>query len=265
VKGVVLAGGYGTRLEPMTRVVNKHLLDVFDQPMVHYPIDALRRAGIDEIVLVTGDEVEQFRTLLGDGSELGVRLTYARQDGAGGIADALRQAQPFVAGERIVAILGDNLYQDDLRPFVEAFREQPSGARILLKHVADARRFGVATVDRDRIVEILEKPADPPTDLAVTGCYMYDARVFEIIEGLQPSARGELEITDVNNAYVARGELRFDVLTGWWTDAGTPPSKLKASILVALTKGVTFHAERAPIFRASGEGPGRRSPIPCES
>jgi glucose-1-phosphate thymidylyltransferase len=242
VKGVVLAGGYGTRLAPMTKVVNKHLLDVFDQPMIHYPIDTLRRAGIEDVVLVTGAEIEQFKTLLGDGSDLGVRLTYARQDGAGGIADALRLARPFTAREPIVAILGDNLYQDDLRPFVDAFRAQGSGARILLKHVEDARRFGVAEVDGDRIVAIVEKPDRPPTDLAVTGCYMYDPQVFEIVDALRPSARGELEITDVNNAYVARGELRFDVLSGWWTDAGTHPSKLKASILVALTRGVTFHA-----------------------
>jgi glucose-1-phosphate thymidylyltransferase len=242
VKGVVLAGGFGTRLAPMTKVVNKHLLDVFDQPMVYYPLQALQRAGISDVVLVTGAEIDQFRELLGDGSELGLRLEYARQDGAGGIAEALALARPHVAGDSLVAILGDNLYQDDLTPYVDAFRDQAGGARILLKRVEDARRFGVATVSGDRIVEIVEKPAQPASDLAVTGCYMYDPAVFEIVAGLARSDRGELEITDVNNAYIARGELRFDVLTGWWTDAGTHPSKLKASILVALTKGVTFHA-----------------------
>jgi glucose-1-phosphate thymidylyltransferase len=194
------------------------------------------------VVLVTGAEIDQFKELLGDGSELGLRLEYARQDGAGGIAEALSLASPHVAGDSLVAILGDNLYQDDLTPYVDAFRDQGGGARILLKRVEDARRFGVATVSGDRIVEIVEKPAQPASDLAVTGCYMYDPAVFEIVAGLAPSDRGELEITDVNNAYIARGDMRFDVLTGWWTDAGTHPSKLKASILVALTKGVTFHA-----------------------
>ena len=242
MKGVVLAGGFGTRLAPMTKVVNKHLLDVFDQPMVYYPLQALRTAGISDVVLVTGAEIDQFKELLGDGSELGLRLEYARQDGAGGIAEALALAGPHVAGDSLVAILGDNLYQDDLTPYVDAFRDQGGGARILLKRVEDARRFGVATVSGDRIVEVVEKPAEPASDLAVTGCYMYDPAVFEIVAGLAPSDRGELEITDVNNAYIARGEMRFDVLTGWWTDAGTHPSKLKASILVALTKGVTFHA-----------------------
>ena len=241
VKGVVLAGGYGTRLAPMTRVVNKHLLDVFDQPMVYYPIQSLARAGITDVVLVTGDEIEQFQALLGDGSELGVSLTFVRQDGAGGIAAALGLVAPHADGP-VVAMLGDNLYQDDLTPYVDAFRAQGGGARILLKQVEDARRFGVARVDGERIVEIVEKPEHPASDLAVTGCYMYDQRVFEIVAGLQPSDRGELEITDVNNAYMQRGELHFDVLPGWWTDAGTYPSKLKASILVALTKGVTFHA-----------------------
>jgi glucose-1-phosphate thymidylyltransferase len=242
VKGVVLAGGYGTRLAPMTRVVNKHLLDVFDQPMVYYPIQTLARAGISDIVLVTGAELEQFRALLGEGEELEVSITYVQQQGAGGIAEALGLVRPHVAGEPVVAILGDNLFQDDIRPYVEAFRAQDGGARILLKRVEDASRFGVAVVEGDRIVRIVEKPRDDVGDLAVTGCYMYDGRVFDIVAGLEPSARGELEITDVNNAYIEAGELRFDVLPGWWTDAGTHPSKLKASILVALGKGVTFHA-----------------------
>ena len=192
--------------------------------------------------MVVGRFGDQVQTVLGDGSGLGVSIAYAHQEGEAGIADALAQARPHVGDDRIVAILGDNLYQDDLRPYVDAFRAQPAGARILLKQVEDARRFGVATVDGDRITGIEEKPSAPRSDLAVTGCYMYDADVFDIVAGLEPSARGELEITDVNNAYVARGEMAFDVLPGWWTDAGTHASKLKASILVALTKGVTFHA-----------------------
>ncbi|HEY7874770.1 MAG TPA: sugar phosphate nucleotidyltransferase [Actinomycetota bacterium] len=244
MKGVVLAGGLGTRFHPVTQVVNKHLLDVFDEPMVFYPIKTLAAAGITEMVLVTGREIDQFRDLLGEGSALGVSVEYAQQEGEGGIADALAKAAPFVGSDRIVVILGDNIFQEDLRPYVEAYREQPSGAKLLLKRVAlqDARRFGVATIDGERIVSIVEKPEEPATDLVVTGCYMYDERVFEIVDGLVPSARGELEITDVNNAYAAAGDMSFDVLSGWWTDAGTPPSKLKASILVALAKGVTFHA-----------------------
>jgi glucose-1-phosphate thymidylyltransferase len=240
--GVVLAGGHGTRLAPMTNVVNKHLLDVFDQPMVYYPLQALQRSGITDVVLVTGAEIEQFKTLLGDGSGLGLNIEYAQQDGAGGIAHALGLTQPHVGDDALVAILGDNLFQDELAPYVQAFREQERGARILLKQVADARRFGVASIDGDRIKKIEEKPQNPETDMAVTGCYMYDNRVFDIISTLRPSQRGELEITDVNNTYIAAGELQYDVLNGWWTDAGTAPSKLKASILVALSKGVTFHA-----------------------
>jgi glucose-1-phosphate thymidylyltransferase len=244
VKGVVLAGGLGTRFHPVTRVVNKHLLDVFDEPMVFYPIRSLAAAGVTDIVLVTGSEIQQFRDLLGDGSALGVSLQYAQQEGEGGIADALAKAAPHVGADPTVVILGDNIFQEDLKTYVDAYRQQGRGAKVLLKRVAvqDARRFGVASVDGDRILEIVEKPTEPASDLVVTGCYMYDGRVFEIIEGLEPSARGELEITDVNNAYAASGDLTFDILTGWWTDAGTPPSKLKASILVALAKGVTFHA-----------------------
>jgi glucose-1-phosphate thymidylyltransferase len=197
---------------------------------------------VSEVSLVTlAAEVDQFRALLGDGSELGVSLTFVCQEGAGGIAEALGLVRDQVDGP-LVAILGDNLFQDDLRPYVEAFGKQGGGARILLKQVEDARRCGVATVDGERIVEIVEKPSRPASNLAVTGCYMYDEHVFDIVAGLEPSDRGELEITDVNRAYMERGELHYDVLPGWWTDAGTYPSKLKASILVALGKGVTFHA-----------------------
>lgn len=244
MKGVVLAGGLGTRWLPLTTVVNKHLLDVFDEPMVFFPITSLVRAGIEDIVVVTGRDLDQFRVLLGDGSAVGANISYAHQEGELGIADALAKAEPFIGDDRMVVILGDNIFQEDLATYVKQFAAQASGAKLLLKRVSveDARRFGVVSFEGDRVTGIVEKPADPPSDLVVTGCYMYDARVFEIVKGLTPSARGELEITDVNNDYIAAGDLTYEVLTGWWTDAGTPPSKLKASILVALAKGVTFHA-----------------------
>lgn len=244
MKGVVLAGGYGTRFHPVTRVVNKHMLDVFDEPMVYYPIRSLVGAGITDIVLVTISEaVEQFRTLLGDGSELGVSLEYANQEGAGGIAEALMQAAPMVAGDDVMVVLGDNIFQDNLSGYVDSFRDQGKGAKILLKQVSldDALRFGVAEVRDGNIIGIEEKPSNPKSGLIVTGCYMYDDRVFDLIGTLTPSARGELEVTDLNNIYVEEGTMSYDILRGWWTDAGTPASKLKASILVALEKGVTFH------------------------
>ena len=244
MKGVVLAGGTGSRFHPVTKVVNKHLLDVFDEPMVFFPLKQLAAAGIKEVVLVTGEGIDQFRSLLGDGEELGLRIDYAKQEGELGIAHALAHAQPFVGDEPVVVILGDNIFQEDLEPFISSFRSEPRGAKLLLKRVAreDAKRFGVASVGGERIVRIVEKPSEPDSDLVVTGCYMYDSKVFEIISGLEPSGRGEYEITDVNNAYIDVEQMSFDVLKGWWTDAGTPPSKLKASILVALNKGVTFHA-----------------------
>lgn len=244
MKGVVLAGGLGTRWHPISKVVNKHLLDVFDEPMVFFPLKTLIRAGVTDIVVVTGEEIDQFQALLGDGRELGATISYAQQEGNRGIADALAKAESHVGDQKMVVILGDNIYQEDLSPFVQAFGSQTSGAKLLLKRVAveDAKRFGVATLEGDRIISIVEKPREPASDLVITGCYMYDPDVFEIIKGLKPSARGELEITEVNNVYIERGALSYDVLNGWWTDAGTPPSKLKASILVALAKGVTFHA-----------------------
>jgi glucose-1-phosphate thymidylyltransferase len=244
MKGIVLAGGLGTRMHPVTKVINKHLLDVFDEPMIFYPIKSLARAGVTDLVVVTGQEIDQFQRLLGDGSELGVRLTYTKQEGELGIADALAKAEPFVKDDRMIVILGDNIFQDDLSPFIRSYEKQSGGAKLLLKRVAveDAMRFGVASIDGDRIVEIVEKPREPASDFVVTGCYMYDSQVFKIVEGLTPSGRGELEITDVNNTYAEWGEATFDIIQGWWTDAGTPQSKLKASILVALNKGVTFHA-----------------------
>ncbi len=244
MKGVVLAGGYGTRFHPVTRVVNKHLLDVFDEPVVYYPIRTLAEAGITDVVVVTiSEEVGQFKKLLGSGSELGVSVEYATQEGAGGIAEALLQAEPLVKDEELVVVLGDNIFQETIEPYVEAFRKQDKGAKILLKQVSldDALRFGVAEVRDGKIIGIEEKPAQPKSGLIVTGCYMYDDRVFDFIQTLKPSARGELEVTDLNNLYIEEGSMTYDVLRGWWTDAGTPASKLRASILVALEKGVTFH------------------------
>jgi glucose-1-phosphate thymidylyltransferase len=242
VRGVLLAGGLGTRFHPVTRVVNKHLLDVYDEPMIFYPIRTLAGAGITDIVVVTGDEIPQFKRLLGDGADLGVTLEYAYQQGEGGIADALAKAEGFVRGSSVVVVLGDNIFQEDLTPYVEAFRTQEKGAKILLKEVSveDARRFGVAEVRDGAVVRIEEKPPEPRSHLVVTGCYMYDARAFDFVRLLSPSARGELEVTDLNNIYVDEHTMTYDVLKGWWTDAGTPSSKLKASILVALAKGVAF-------------------------
>ncbi len=245
MKGVVLAGGLGTRMYPVTKVVNKHLLDVFDEPMIAYPIKALAGAGISEITVVTQDTaVSQFKELLGDGSEYGVSLTFAAQPAADlGIADAIARAEGLVGGGPIVTILGDNIFQDDLTPFVEQFRAQDKGAKILLKQVSpdDATRFGVVEVKDGKILGIEEKPSKPKSSLIVTGCYMYDDRVFDFIRTLEPSGRGELEVTDVNNVYIEEGTMTSNVLSGWWTDAGTPASKLKASIMVALEKGVNFH------------------------
>lgn len=244
MKGIVLAGGLGTRFHPVTRVVNKHLLDVYDEPMIFYPIRTLAQAGVTDVVVVTGDEITQFKRLLDDGSDLGVNIAYAYQQGERGIADALGKAENFVHDSSVVVILGDNLFQEDLTPYVRAFEAQEKGAKVLLKRVSmgDAKRFGVAEIHDGKIMRIEEKPQDPKSDLVVSGCYMFDARVFDFVRLLVPSARQELEVTDLNNMYVEEGTMTYDVLKGWWTDAGTPASKLKASILVALAKGVTFHS-----------------------
>jgi glucose-1-phosphate thymidylyltransferase len=234
MKGIVLAGGLGTRLHPLTKITNKHLLPVYDKPMIYYPIRALVRAGITDILIVTGgNHSGDFLTLLGNGKEFGLQhLNYTYQEGEGGIAEALGLAEYFAAGEKICVILGDNIIEKSIAKAAEAFRRQPKGARILLKEVPDPERFGVPVLEGDRIVRIEEKPIEPPSRYAVTGIYMYDARVFEIIRGLEPSARGELEITDVNNAYIETGDLAWDILDGWWTDAGTFPSLFRASELV---------------------------------
>ncbi len=235
MKGVILAGGLGTRLAPLTRVTNKHLLPVYDKPMVYYPIQCLINAGIEEIMIVTGgNDAGDFLRLLGNGHEFGLRdLHYTYQEGEGGIAEALSLAEHFADGDKIVVVLGDNIIENNIRKAVGEFFAQGRGAKILLKQVPDPQRFGVAEVDGDRIVRIVEKPKQPKSNLAVIGIYMYDRQVFDIIRPLTPSARGELEITDVNNAYIEQGTMTFDVLDGWWTDAGTFESLHRASNLVA--------------------------------
>jgi glucose-1-phosphate thymidylyltransferase len=238
MKGVILAGGLGTRLRPLTKITNKHLLPVYDKPMIYYPLETLVRAGIKDIMIVTGgNSAGDFLRLLGNGAEFGLKdIYYTYQEGEGGIADALRLCEHFAEGQRIVVILGDNIIEDDITPYVRAFAEQDSGARILLKEVDDPERFGVAELDGDRIVSIEEKPRAPKSRYAVTGIYMYDRRVFDFIRKLKPSDRGELEITDVNNAYLREGDLYYDILLGWWTDAGTFESLYRATQLVAAVR-----------------------------
>jgi len=237
MKGVILAGGLGSRLRPMTLVTNKHLLPVYDRPMVYYPIQTLLNAAIDEILIVTGGEhAGDFLKLLQNGKHLGIRhLEYTYQDGEGGIADALKLAEDFADGGKIVVILGDNIIETNIKKAVAEFFTQPTGAKVLLKEVQDPQRFGVARFEDGKIAEIIEKPADPPSNLAVTGIYMYDRDVFDLARDLVPSDRGELEITDVNNAYLRRGDLTHEVLDGWWTDAGTFESLYRATQLVADT------------------------------
>ena len=234
MKGVVLAGGLGKRLEPLTRITNKHLLPIYNRPMIYYPIQTLVDAGITEIMIVTGGHhAGEFLRLLGNGAEFGLRhLNYTYQRGEGGIAEALGLCEHFAEGERIVVVLGDNLIERSIRLYVERFARQAKGARILLKDVEDPQRFGVAELDGERVVSIEEKPARPKSRLAVTGIYMFDGKVFEIIKTLKPSDRGELEITDVNNAYIRLGQMGYDVLEGWWTDAGLPETLYRATTLV---------------------------------
>lgn len=237
MKGVVLAGGLGTRLYPLTKITNKHLLPVYNKPMIYYPIQALINAGIEEIMIVTGgNSAGDFLRLLGNGKEFGLKhLNYTYQEGEGGIADALRLVEHFADGDLICVILGDNIIEGNIRKAKQDYEKQGRGAKILLKRVPDPQRFGVPELDGDRIVRIEEKPAHPKSDYAVTGIYFYDSRVFDIIKTLKPSARGELEITDVNNQYIEWGEMTWAELEGWWTDAGTFDSLLRASNLVAQT------------------------------
>lgn len=233
MKGIILAGGLGTRLHPLTRVTNKHLLPVYDRPMIMFPMAKLIEAGITDILIVTGGHhAGEFLRLLGNGREFGLKhLNYTYQEGEGGIAEALGLAEHFADNGPITVILGDNLFQDSLAGAVARYRETGTGARIFLKEVADPERFGVPEFADDRIIRITEKPARPPSKYAVTGVYMFDARVFDIIRTLRPSGRGELEITDVNNRYIEWGELRHEVLDGWWADAGTFESLHRAAAL----------------------------------
>ncbi len=238
MKGIILAGGYGTRLMPMTRVTNKHLLPVYDKPMIYYPIQCLVNAGIKDIMIVTGgNNAGDFLELLGDGREFGLKeLHYTYQQGAGGIAAALKLTEDFVDGDKIVVILGDNIIENNICGAVNDFTAQKAGAKIMLKKVPDPERFGVAEVDaKGKVLNIVEKPVSPKSDLAVIGIYMFDEQVFEIISTLKPSGRGELEITDVNNAYLKLGTLTSQVLDGWWTDAGTIESLHRASNMIAET------------------------------
>jgi glucose-1-phosphate thymidylyltransferase len=237
MKGVILAGGLGSRLSPLTKITNKHLLPVHDRPMIYYPIQTLINAGIRDILIVTGgNNAGDFLRLLGNGKEFGLKhINYTYQEGEGGIADALKLAEYFADKGKICVVLGDNIIEGNIRRAAQAFEKQEKGAKIILKEVPDPERFGVAEVEGNRILGIREKPKSPKSNLAVVGIYMYDGTVFDIARTLKPSDRGELEITDVNNEYLRRGELTYDSLEGWWTDAGTFESLLRASNLVART------------------------------
>ncbi len=237
MKGVVLAGGLGTRMYPLTKVTNKHLLPIYNKPMIYYPIRTLVNAGIDEILLVTGgNSAGDFLRLLGNGKEFGLRhIHYTYQEGEGGIAAALSLAEYFADNDKIVVILGDNIIEQNIRGAVASFQKQKEGARILLKEVSDPQRFGVPVFEAEKIVRIDEKPLSPASNYAVIGIYMYDHRVFDFIKTLKPSERGELEITDVNNFYIREGKIGWDLLEGWWTDAGTFDSLQYACNMVAKT------------------------------
>jgi glucose-1-phosphate thymidylyltransferase len=234
MKGVILAGGLGTRLHPLTRITNKHLLPVYDRPMIYYPIQALINAGITDIMIVTGgSDAGDFLRLLGNGKDFGLKhLNYTYQEGEGGIADALRLCEHFADGQKICVILGDNLIEKNIRAACRKFAQQPKGAHIILKEVPDPERFGVPVLEDGRIVRIEEKPKEPKTRYAVTGIYMYDETVFDKIRKLRPSGRGELEITDVNNFYLEEDTLTYSILDGWWTDAGIFRSLYRATNLV---------------------------------
>jgi glucose-1-phosphate thymidylyltransferase len=223
MKGVILAGGLGTRLLPLTKITNKHLLPVYDQPMIYFPIQKLVSAGIEDIMIVTGgNSAGDFLRLLKNGRDFGLkRLHYTYQEGEGGIAEALGLTEEFAEGDRVVVILGDNIFEDDLVPYIKDYEKQPSGAKILLKEVPNPERFGVPEIVDNKIIRIIEKPKVPPSKFAVTGIYMYDAEVYSVIKTLKPSERGELEITDVNNHYIKKQTLTYDILKGWWQDAGS--------------------------------------------
>jgi glucose-1-phosphate thymidylyltransferase len=255
MKGVVLAGGTGSRLNPLTRVTNKHLLPVYNKPMVYYPIQTLVNAGIRDILLVTGGKnAGDFLRLLGNGRDFGLKhLNYTYQEGEGGIAEALGLAEYFAAGEAICVVLGDNIIENNICQAVENFKEQKDGAKLLLSEVPDAQRFGVAEVRGNQVIRIEEKPEAPKSNYAVIGVYLYDANVFHKIRRLKPSGRGELEITDVNNFYIEEGKLTWEMLDGWWSDAGTFESLLRANHLVAETGANKMsRPEERPVARSQG-------------
>lgn len=241
MKGVILAGGLGTRLRPLTRITNKHLLPVYNKPMIYYPIEMLVEAGLRDILLVTGgNSAGDFLKLIGNGEDFGLsRINYAYQKNEGGIAEALGLAREFVGSDKVVVVLGDNILQHGIKGGVERFSSQPGGGRIFLKRVEHPQEYGIAEIEGNRIRRIVEKPQDPPGDLAVIGVYMYPPNVFDVVETLEPSARGELEITDVNNAYVERGEMQYEIIDGWWLDAGeNHEALLRANLTIARREGV---------------------------
>ncbi len=241
IKGVILAGGLGSRLAPLTNITNKHLLPIYNKPMIYYPLTTLINAGIKDIMIVTGgNNAGDFLRLLGNGAEFGLEdLNYTYQKGEGGIADALKLVKHFVGSSKFCVILGDNIIEKSIKKYVEKFKNQKDGAKILLKKVEDPERFGVATIKDGKVIKIVEKPKKPESNYAVTGIYFYHPDVFEIIKGLKPSQRNELEITDVNNHYIRKKTMSYDILDGWWTDAGTFESLYRATYLVAKKCGVT--------------------------
>lgn len=253
MKGVVLAGGLGSRLRPLTAVTNKHLLPVYNQPMIYYPIQTLVNAGLTDIMIVTGgNSAGDFLKLLGNGKAFGLKhINYTYQEGEGGIAEALSLVEHFAGGDPVCVVLGDNIIEGNIRSAVRAYRHQGTGAKIMLKRVADPERFGVPKLDGPNVLQIEEKPEAPKSDYAVIGIYMYDGEVYDIIRTLKPSRRGELEITDVNNAYIERGEMTWEELEGWWTDAGTFESLLRASNLVAQTGANNLELKHAAEISAN--------------
>jgi len=237
MKGVILAGGFGKRLYPLTKITNKHLLPVYDKPMIYYPLECLIKAGIDQIMIVTGgNNAGDFLRLLGNGREFGLKhLHYTYQEGEGGIAAALALAEDFADNECICVVLGDNVIEKNIKKDIKDYLIKSRGASIFLKEVPDRERFGVPEIVNGKITKIEEKPKNPKSKYAVTGIYIYDSEVFDIIRTLVPSQRDELEITDVNNRYVELGEMTYSILDGWWTDAGTPESLFNAGRLVKET------------------------------
>jgi glucose-1-phosphate thymidylyltransferase len=243
MKGVILAGGLGTRLHPLTRITNKHLLPIYKKPMIYYPIEMLIEAGITDIMIVTGgNNAGDFLRLIGNGKAFGLsRIHYTYQEGEGGIAEALGLTEDFIENDKMVVILGDNILEKGIGQAVTAFAEQEKGARVLLTAVDNPSEYGIVQLNGNKIVRIIEKPQDPPTNLAVVGVYMYPPDVFDIVKTLEPSARGELEITDVNNAYLKRGELEHELIEGFWIDAGeSHEALLQANVTVARYEGVDF-------------------------